>query len=346
MLNNLIRAKQIIASATSFLKDSQNIRLIRNLVVAHPLSMDESLRIAFCGRFNAGKSSLINVLLDDNIVVSSPIPSTCAITRIYYNKVYDYTVYEKTNNKIVAHIIDASGVQSNTVKKWANKESCIYQVDIGVPSVFLSEGIELFDTPGLDDDIKMTTITKEHLSKSDFVFFVVDSLQLKDLRDLLMSYYHKLGRNVLFIANKIDAIPNEDDRNEIAELAQVYYGDYFNPISYKSEIFYVSSRCGRDGISELFKFISDVLIRKKKRIIEISRLSSFIFEITEIKNSITNSILKLQQKVLCTNDRLCKTEIIDCIETMRSDKIIISNLIHDLKTLVLKLQIEDNDAIN
>ncbi|WP_054754617.1 dynamin family protein [Piscibacillus salipiscarius] len=55
------------------------------------------LTIGFTGHFSAGKSTLINALLEDDILPSSPIPTSANIVEIQYGNA-ESTTYHLPNN--------------------------------------------------------------------------------------------------------------------------------------------------------------------------------------------------------------------------------------------------------
>ena len=55
------------------------------------------VKIAVFGTFSAGKSSLINALLGDTYLVSSPNPTTAATTELSYGEQSYITLKQMTN---------------------------------------------------------------------------------------------------------------------------------------------------------------------------------------------------------------------------------------------------------
>lgn len=271
-------------------------------------------RVSFCGRFNAGKSALINAILQTNVVISRPISSTGVITRIYYNPTESYSLVKNVNGKeeIVSFSVDQ--LKNVTVKDNFNKSENvkdIIRVDIGLANDFLKGNIELFDTPGLDDsDCRMSEITMTHLEHSDFIIFVVDALQLRDLNELLMKYYKRLGKNVIFIANKMDAI-EEKDKQEIKDLARVYFSDYYNPLTFNSDIFFVSAKTKEQNVVELSSYFRNFILSNTNKIAEVSRLSILKLEIQEIYD-------RLKKIVEEESDREKKRILLDDKKTISS----------------------------
>lgn len=250
-------------------------------------------RVSLCGRFNAGKSALINAILQTDVVISRPIPSTGTITRVYYNLSDSFYLVKIVNGIEESLPFSIEQLKDVTVKDNFNnsknvKDIC--RVDIGLANDFLKGNIEIYDTPGLDDsDARMTEITMTHLDHSDFIIFVVDALQLKDLHELLMRYYKRLGKNVIFVANKMDAI-DENDMQDIKELAKVYFADYYNPLTFNSDIFFVSAKAKDQSIEELSSYFRTFILSNAEKIAEVSRLSIIKDELLRIYEKIKSLV--------------------------------------------------------
>ena len=236
MLGKLNFIQNIAFRTTKLLKDAS---IKKKVDATFHDNMDfilyPKIKVSLCGRFNAGKSALINSMLSNQVVISRPISSTGVITRIYYNNIEKYSLIKRGCGKDEMSLFSVGQLKEVTIKDNFNNSANvrdIVRVDIGIPNDFLKSDIELFDTPGLDDtDESMSQITINHLNHSDFIIFVIDALQLMDLKKLLMKYYNRLGKNVIFVANKMDAI-DESEQQDIKDLAKVYFSDYFNPLTY------------------------------------------------------------------------------------------------------------------
>lgn len=276
-------------------------------------------RISLCGRFNAGKSALINAMLQSKVVISRPISSTGVITRVYYCPTESYSLIKNINGNEEVLSFSVDQLKDVTIKDNFNKSENvkdIIRVDIGLANEFLKGNIELFDTPGLDDpDCRMSEITMKHLEHSDFIIFVVDALQLKDLNELLMKYYKRLGKNVIFVANKMDAIEEEKDKQEIKDLARVYFSDYYNPLTFNSDIFFVSSKTKDKNLLELSSYFKTFILSNTDKIAEVSRLSILKMEILKIyerlKIIIEGESDHIKKRVLLNDKKIISSILIE-----------------------------------
>lgn len=275
--------KTLEAKTFRLLKNAELREQVKSVFQEHVrYALYPRTKVSLCGRFNAGKSALINAILQTDVVISRPIPSTGTITRVYYNPSESFSLVKIVNGAEESLPFSVEQLKDVTVKdNFNNSENVkdISRVDIGLANDFLKGNIEIYDTPGLDDsDNRMTEITMTHLDHSDFIIFVIDALQLKDLHELLMRYYKRLGKNVIFVANKMDAI-EENDIQEIKDLARIYFSDYYNPLTFNSDIFFVSAKTKDKNVSELSFYFRKFILTNTDKIAKVSRLSILKYEL-------------------------------------------------------------------
>lgn len=316
--------------ARRLLKDVQLQKMIEKVFQENlQYALYSRTKISLCGRFNAGKSALINAMLQSKVVISRPISSTGVITRVYYSPTESYSLIKNINGNEEVFSFFVDQLKDVTVKDNFNKSENvkdIIRVDIGLTNDFLKGNIELFDTPGLDDpDCRMSEITMNHLEHSDFIIFVVDALQLKDLNELLMKYYKRLGKNVIFVANKMDAIEEEKDKQEIQDLARVYFSDYYNPLTFNSDIFFVSAKAQDKNLLELSSYFRTFILSNTDKIAEVSRLSILKMEIQKIYE-------RLKPIIEGESDHIKKRGLLN-------DKKIISSILIELEHRIITKQL-------
>ena len=84
------------------------------------------VKIGVFGTFSAGKSSLINALLGDHYLVSSPNPTTAATTEISYG--HDSQITLKTNTQLLNELnqlLEYQNVSFNSLEKFMNSNICL-----------------------------------------------------------------------------------------------------------------------------------------------------------------------------------------------------------------------------
>lgn len=130
---------------------------------------DQQLTIGFTGHFSAGKSTMINSIIQDDLLPSSPIPTSANIVKI-----------KKGKEKVIFHLNDGNyAVQNNIeidyVKQLSKNGEDVHSLTIHKPLSFLDDDVILMDTPGIDssDDLEFKrTLDQVHLI--DYFIYVMD----------------------------------------------------------------------------------------------------------------------------------------------------------------------------
>lgn len=316
-----------ILSRTS--KNEDVSKICTALMSSYKDFMSENLRVSVCGCYDVGKSSFINAILRQNIVISSILPSTGVITKIGWGETTQCEVYYESGE---VKNISLEELERFTVKDNSNQNRNllgIREVCIQIPSSLLRKGVVLIDTPGLDDSSEMDEITYRQLDKSDFIIFILNALELQNKSDLVMRYYNRLGKNVIFVVNKMDYCRTKRDYQDVTGLANLYYKDYYNTITYTSDICFISAQGDNASLQYLIERLQDTFFSKKDRIMRVSRLSIIKDELNRLCDSLRLEQMSLEQVYKNTLDHKLKYHI----EDLRSDMSSVRNIIEKIYKL-------------
>lgn len=164
--------------------------------------IDQEYTIGFAGHFSAGKSSMINALTGDDLLPSSPIPTSANIVKVQKAD-EDYAIIHRTDGSAVkfsGHHFPAA------IKAFSKDGAAVALVQIGHTESKLPERITVMDTPGvdsIDDAHRLSTESALHLA--DLVFYTMDynhvqsELNFKFTKELM-----RYNENVYLIINQID----------------------------------------------------------------------------------------------------------------------------------------------
>ena len=176
-------------------------RLQKTKLFAEKL-INKEYMIAFAGHFSAGKSTMINALTGDDLLPSSPIPTSANVVK----------VHKSDENYAIAYLVDQNpikfddGYDIKTVKEFAKNGALVSQIEIGHKDSVLPKGITVMDTPGVDstdDAHRLSTETTLHLA--DIVFYVMDYNHVQsELNFQFTKNLMKHNPNVYLIVNQID----------------------------------------------------------------------------------------------------------------------------------------------
>ncbi|WP_203246500.1 dynamin family protein [Sporosarcina beigongshangi] len=164
--------------------------------------IDKEYTIGFAGHFSAGKSSMINALTGDDLLPSSPIPTSANIVKVRKTDT-DYAVIYRTDGTAVKY--GGHGFPA-AIKSFSKDGVAVSLVEIGHTGSQLPEGITVMDTPGVDstdDAHRLSTESALHLA--DLVFYTMDYNHVQS--ELNFRFTKELMRyndNVYLIINQID----------------------------------------------------------------------------------------------------------------------------------------------
>ena len=196
-LNTLYKLKKEILK-------SDNDTLVSQIDHAIQKTYNEQLVFSFIGHYSAGKSSLINYLLNQDILPSSPVPTT--------------------SNTVAVQIGDGTGIQAfinqyqyasldnyDELKSLNTKDMDIQAITMDIQSKDYQHNTVFQDTPGVDSNTDShEESANRFLLNSDLIFFTVEYNHVESEHNLtLLKEIAGLDIPLVLIINQID---KHDDR--------------------------------------------------------------------------------------------------------------------------------------
>ena len=183
-----------------FEQDGDQVRAQKTIDIMNKVNENE-YSLAFCGHFSAGKSSLINYILKQQILPSSPIPTSANIVKLRSGNGEARVTLNDHKCLVFPPPIDL-----NRIKEFARDGESIQKIDLMIRNFPYSEHLVILDTPGIDSNDEaheLSTASSFHLA--DAVFYVTDYNHIQSeinfhfTRDLA-----RLGKKLYIIVNQID----------------------------------------------------------------------------------------------------------------------------------------------
>lgn len=178
---------------------------------------EDRFNLAVVGRFNRGKTSLMNAMLGTTRLPVGVVPLTSVITTVTYGS-REQVVIDFGRNRLPLHI-DIEELPAYVTQR-GNPENArgVWEARVQIPSELLRLGFQLIDTPGLGSSIVENTRTTEaFLPEADALLLVTSfesPLAEEELR-LLRSEASVPGR-VFLAVNKHDTV-STSERAEILD---------------------------------------------------------------------------------------------------------------------------------
>jgi predicted GTPase len=359
--------KITIENLISEIKDNvSNTEIINELDLTSNYLNNQKFSIGITGVMNAGKSTMLNALMGREILGSAVVPETANLTIVKHNptdnaKVFYWNTQEwnrilksaeqlesmkefvnETNRifgdelknyiKPVSRFdeIDINDLSAYTSAEASGKKcNLVKYVELGSKLDFLSDGIEIVDTPGLDDPvIQREEITKEYVSACDMMLHLMNvsqSATLKDVEFIIDAVLYQNISKLLIVITRADTVSKEQleevitytkssierqlrAQNKDSQLDYILKTIKFIPISGKMALLHRTGR-GQEaldagytledtGILEIENYLNETLFgsNSQKGELVVQSSKNQLQRIIEKQNSFYNYELKLLSK--------------------------------------------------
>jgi len=211
---------------------------------------NQKFSIGITGVMNAGKSTMLNALMGKEVLGSAVVPETANLTIVKHNAKENAKVFYW--NKSEWDRIEKSAQQLDSMRDYVNETNKIFgdelssyikeesrydeidikdlssytsaeaegkrcnlvkYVELGSNLDFLSDGIEIVDTPGLDDPvIQREEITKEYIGACDMMLHLMNvsqSATLKDVEFIIDALLYQNISKLLIVITRADTVSKE-----------------------------------------------------------------------------------------------------------------------------------------
>jgi small GTP-binding protein len=173
---------------------------------------DDVLRVAVVGEIKHGKSSLINALVGEAVLPVGVTPTT------------GVAVVVKTSGPSGPAVVSASGRRTVVDRDRFDelvrgRAEATGRLEVGVPPIKGLPGVEILDTPGINDlDTVKTAVSRGELPTADILVVVLDSTQLLNRTELgflreavaAVGGLGASGAHLLVVVNRIDLVPETE----------------------------------------------------------------------------------------------------------------------------------------
>ncbi|WP_276948890.1 dynamin family protein [Enterocloster lavalensis] len=179
--------------------------------------------VGVVGEFKRGKSTVINALLGQDILPRDIKPCSASLNRVTYDMKPHAEIIFKNGEKKAVPVEEIEDYVTKLTEKSRKLSATVQEARLYYPCAYCRNGVEIIDTPGLNDDDNMTAITFSVLPQLDASIMVISPLspfsQYEEdfLRSRLLT--SDLGR-VMFVINMMDLIDEEDQEKSIEYLRE------------------------------------------------------------------------------------------------------------------------------
>lgn len=188
-------------------------------------------KIAVVGDMKRGKSTILNVLLGANFLPVDVTRCTAVLTVVRYGAAEKVTVHYTAASKREPETMTPSEFKERfTLKPETHRAyeelgqhafpDVIY-AEIETPNPFLEKGVQIIDTPGLNDTPELNQLTLEFAKDCNAILFVLNPQTMVTMQEKQYFEAHFAGRGlpVFFLVNRWDQIRHQlmdpDDPDEV-----------------------------------------------------------------------------------------------------------------------------------
>lgn len=220
-------------------------------------------RIAVVGEFSKGKSTLLNALLGENIQPVRAIPCSGTVTILKYGSqrrvICRYKDGREEEISPAQYQEKASISEEAAYGSYADEiaKSEIAEIVFEHPELELCRnGVEIIDSPGLNEQAERTLVTQQVLKTTDAVIFLTNAQNaLTENEKKLLLYLKKElnsgndegASNIFMVVNFFDLLRREEDRQQVRKRVETIVKSQ-NLIAGENRIHFISAQSALDAI--------------------------------------------------------------------------------------------------
>jgi ribosome biogenesis GTPase A len=220
--------------------------------------LTDNFKVLVLGEFKRGKSTFINALLRQEVLPAYSTPTTAIINEVKWGDRQKAMLYYKkpaSGSARSPEEIPVDKIEEYVVIKDSDnketKESPYEKVELFWPLELCRNGVEIIDSPGLNENEVRQQVTVDYLSKVDAVLFVLSCEQLgpsiseQKTIELLNNCGHE---DIFFICNRFNDIRKKEERERVKQHGLSKFGNLTKQGT--GGIFFITAVDALDGYLE------------------------------------------------------------------------------------------------
>jgi GTP-binding protein EngB required for normal cell division len=178
------------------------------------------LEVAVFGRVSSGKSSLLNYIVESEVLPVGVTPVTAVVTRIHYGPKPQAVIEFAEGHPYVTSPNEIAQFACEQLNPGNAKH--VTRIEVELPSRRLEQGITLVDTPGVGSlALSGAAESMAYLPRCDLGIVLVDAASTLVSQDVaLVDLLHRAGASVQVLLSKADMLTEADRRQAVAYVRQ------------------------------------------------------------------------------------------------------------------------------
>ena len=381
--------------------------VIESIKILKEKNQCKNFKVLVMGEFSAGKSTMINALIGEPILPERALTATAIITEIKYGETKKAVIYpikgkwkggdepfevpvtELRKYLLINHNFknessEAAGYDDSNTMEGNVIASPFERAEVFMPIEILKDGVEIIDSPGLNDPASHGDITHKYLPNVHAIIYCVNGLRAYSqsekvvIEDLAVKHY----TTPIFLVTRYDNVC-EDNENSggSPEEIDIFKKSVFDDLSRHTDlvkqqyismlngngIFFVSSRDAKkakhsspwdmelyekSGYKDFERYLSDYLVKCKgdeiaKMIVESIKAvgADAVKSLSEQYNAADLSLEEFEQRKKDTEAKMEKAKN-QAKLFVESFEIELTNVINQLKYTCKRLPAEAYSQID
>ena len=211
----------------------------------------QKFSVGITGVMNAGKSTMVNALMGESVLGTSVVPETANLTllqhgeqslaKVFYWNKHEWKSIVKSAEKLDSmkdFVLETNSAFPNNLEEYIQEDSRVDEIDANILSeytsaehsqkrcnlvkyvelktnlAYLKDGVEIVDTPGLDDPvIQREEITKEYIGRCDMLLHLMNvsqSATQKDIEFIIDALLYQNISKLLIVITRSDTVSKKE----------------------------------------------------------------------------------------------------------------------------------------
>jgi ribosome biogenesis GTPase A len=214
-LINLIERLSSVISSLNMSNEEKSLKYLQNVVNS------DRFKILVLGEFKRGKSTFINALLGEKILPAYSRRCTAIINEVKWGESKRALLYPLKNGDENTFNLEPREIKVDEIEDYVvikntsdTPDNSYDKVELFWPLELCRNGVEIIDSPGLNEHDIRQQITINYLSTVDAVLFVLSCEQLasKSEIDVIDNLFASGHQEMFFICNYFNRIPDEEKK--------------------------------------------------------------------------------------------------------------------------------------
>lgn len=286
-------------------------------------------RVVFFGLFKAGKSTLLNAIVGQDLLPARVNRATGVITRIGYAAHPAAHVFSRTVSGQVVEPVALNDIARYILLDLSQTVAIapvgVDSVVVRLPLPLLHNRCVLIDTPGLLDNQALTNRTLAELLQADLAVMVVSAHAVlsEAERNTASDVHAALNGNIVFVVNRLDLV-EEDEREEVVAWTTRLVEEWGNLLVGTPRIFATEAKHALrarmnghaciDGVAQFERWLGDLFgTRAGDRVVMLSRLG-------RLDQALERTLTDLHTQAAALRERYKQTDVGDRARLVRQQQ--------------------------